>query len=198
MLLPLAIPFLVVFRLSFQIKIYNFYCFLLSCTLGPLNNKLLKCTYFSLELHEFFGTAPFVSKYTFRKSLRACVQGRSHRRCAGVGSAAPHHLACRQICSTSVVLIDVVLLRKRKGSLLCRQLWFAGSLLFRQIWFEGSLLFGKFGLREIFFFGKYDSREVFFFGKYDSREVFFFGKYDSREVFFVGNFASREVFFVGK
>ena len=40
MLLPLKIPFLVVFRLSFYNHIYHFYCNLRSYTLRPLKNKL--------------------------------------------------------------------------------------------------------------------------------------------------------------
>ena len=54
LLLPLALSFLVVLRLSFHIISPIFYCYLHSCTLGPLHNKLLNCTDFSLELLTLF------------------------------------------------------------------------------------------------------------------------------------------------
>ena len=41
----------------------------------------------------------------------------------------PQHLACLQICITSIVPVNVVLLIKLEGSLLSRQIWLKGNLL---------------------------------------------------------------------
>ena len=48
------------------------------------------------------------------------MQVRKHGRCMRCRTL--QHLACRQICSTSTVLVHVVLLRKFEGSLLCQQI----------------------------------------------------------------------------
>ena len=40
----------------------------------------------------------------------------------GAASPLPQNLVCQQIWSTSIVIVDVVLLIKHEGSLLCRQI----------------------------------------------------------------------------
>ena len=40
----------------------------------------------------------------------------------------PHHSACRQICSTTMVVVEVLLLMQIKESLFCEQIVYEGSL----------------------------------------------------------------------
>ena len=81
--------------------------------------------------HHSLTTTPLLSLIHHHSFTITCtLEGVATRMCGGVPH--PQHLACRQICSTSIVLVNVISLIKLQENLY-QQIGLERSLFYRQI-----------------------------------------------------------------